>query len=187
MRSGQAGRHRLVEIVFSRCRRPRNSCEYCPRTIAWFTVTACTVSGQRALRIWNQRSPSRHPCLSRTRNDIHGTVARKRRVGRVARRCNSALAAPQFSFFIATRSRPRGPVCESCFRANLIPPRLSPNDAKEERERERERERDTRERVCACVSAWQYWNFSKEFCLTFLRDSTIAASRCDYAYVTFTF
>lgn len=55
MRSGQAaGRHSLKS--FSRCRRPRNSYEYCPRTIAWFTVTACTVPGQRALRIWNQRS-----------------------------------------------------------------------------------------------------------------------------------
>lgn len=49
MRSGQAGRDSLKS--FSRCRRPRNSYEYCPRTIAWFTVTACTVSGQRALRI----------------------------------------------------------------------------------------------------------------------------------------
>lgn len=77
MRSGQAGRHSLKS--FSRCRRPRNSYEYCPRTIAWFTVTACTVSGQRALRIWNQRTHL--VTVSRTRNDIHGTVARKRRLG----------------------------------------------------------------------------------------------------------
>lgn len=51
MRSGQAGRH-SVEIVPHRdADVPEIAATTAPRTIAWFTVTACTVSGQRGPRI----------------------------------------------------------------------------------------------------------------------------------------